>query len=287
MQTFEQLLHLTRMTQPKQQSVIEMLSNGKKDQALKYLMKEVIPLQNRVMKYINEMIEAQKKVTENIAIQAKKNYQKIKHTMGIIYLVCFILAIFIAVTVTKKIQNLEKLLLASYQLLQSQITKDSLTGLSNRHYFDKEIREGWLHCCRSNIILTVMMIDIDHFKLYNATYGYVTGDEVLKHIADILKNTIHRQTDIIARYAGEKFVIVLPTTNSEDANKIAKEIVFAIQASNIKHITEYRKITVSIGISTAEPDKDSDYTTIIKTANNALYEAKEKGGNQITIHPII
>lgn len=166
-------------------------------------------------------------------------------------------------------------------LLLSSI--DPLTQISNRRHFESYLQEIWALCIRKNLSISIIMCDIDYFKNVNDKYGHQVGDEVLKGIALTLKNSLRRSTDCIARYGGEEFVILMFDTEIDDAMKICKTMqqksrnIDGYVFQNIK--TE--PVTLSFGVSTTVPNKDSDYENLIKSADKALYKAKEKGRNCI------
>ncbi len=157
---------------------------------------------------------------------------------------------------------------------------DPLTQILNRRGLEDVLASAWQSNRRQEAELSLLMLDIDFFKLYNDNYGHPQGDKCLTQVADVLNKTLNRTTDSLARYGGEEFVIVMPFTPVEGARFKAQELILALQKINIKH--EYSSIspfvTVSIGIATTN-DGASNISELIKQADIALYEAKEKGRN--------
>ncbi len=157
---------------------------------------------------------------------------------------------------------------------------DPLTQILNRRGLEDVLASAWQSNRRQEAELSLLMLDIDFFKLYNDNYGHPQGDKCLKQVADALNTALNRTTDSLARYGGEEFVIVMPFTPVEGARFKAQELILALQKINIKH--EYSSIspfvTVSIGIATTN-DGASNISELIKQADIALYEAKEKGRN--------
>jgi len=159
---------------------------------------------------------------------------------------------------------------------------DSLTGLYNRRYFylilDNEIERAK----RYQSPLSLIMMDIDHFKLYNDTYGHISGDDCLKSIALVISNAAHRPADVAARYGGEEYMILLPQGNVETSMKIAESIRERVAQLTIELEDErVLRTTISIGISETNSLVDSNIETAINKADNALYEAKRSGKNKV------
>ena len=160
---------------------------------------------------------------------------------------------------------------------------DDLTSLYNRRYFEERYSSEWSRLQRVNLPLSVLMCDIDHFKLYNDYYGHQAGDRCIKKVAGIITEQCVRPTDIAVRYGGEEFLIVLPQTDEIGAMKVANAIRASINEESIKH--EYSStsshITISIGVSTDIPQSDIDPKILIEKADKALYECKNNGRDQI------
>lgn len=160
---------------------------------------------------------------------------------------------------------------------------DGLTNIPNRRAFDQRIDEEWKKMIRTQKPLSLVMFDIDHFKLYNDTYGHMQGDECIKQIVKITKRILHRPSDFIARYGGEEFIIILPETNQEGAFTIVEKIRKAIQTAAIVHVNSkvIPYVTVSLGIATVFPSLETNYTELLIAADDALYKAKNKGRNRV------
>lgn len=163
--------------------------------------------------------------------------------------------------------------------------QDSLTGVANRRQFDRVIEIEWLRCLREKSPLSLIILDIDHFKNYNDAYGHLAGDICLKKITTALVEIIRRPSDLIARYGGEEFAIILPNTDETGAVKLAERLRAEIEKLNIphKHSNVDRKVTISLGVSTVIPQLNSDVDNLIIKADQALYKAKEKGRNQVWV----
>lgn len=173
--------------------------------------------------------------------------------------------------------------------LQSLAIKDGLTGLANRLSFDEKIEAEWLHNKREGTPLSVLLIDVDHFKLYNDTYGHQRGDACLKAVAQAIADQVFRQADLAARYGGEEFVVVLPTTEPEAAQAVAERIRHAVENLALPHgasLTSDR-VTLSVGVASTIPDDSSGHDALIAAADAALYQAKHAGRNRVGIGTLV
>ncbi|RDH82527.1 MAG: hypothetical protein DIZ80_09580 [endosymbiont of Galathealinum brachiosum] len=169
--------------------------------------------------------------------------------------------------------------------LETLTLEDALTELHNRRYFEMQLEVEWKRESREHKILTLMVIDIDYFKLYNDTYGHAEGDVCLKTVAQVLKSCLHRSTDIIARIGGEEFVVMLPNINTEGASILAKQMQHQLHLAELTHATSPlgENVTVSIGIASVIPGENATALSLFKAADKALYKAKAKGRNQLVI----
>jgi diguanylate cyclase (GGDEF)-like protein/PAS domain S-box-containing protein len=165
---------------------------------------------------------------------------------------------------------------------------DGLTGLNNRRAFDEAIKREWNRCKREQQKLSLIMLDIDYFKLYNDTYGHLEGDNVLKMLSGALTATVRRATDIVARYGGEEFVVILPDTDEEQALEAAHKIQKYVDTLNIPAVKEsaYKNVTFSMGVGTTIPSENNDWENTLKQVDQALYQAKEEGRNRIIVSPL-
>lgn len=153
---------------------------------------------------------------------------------------------------------------------------DGLTGLSNRRSFDKTILAEWARAHRAKAPMSLLMIDADHFKGFNDTYGHQAGDAVLAGIAGCIAKNSRRAQDCGARYGGEEFAVLLPGSGADEAFQLAENIRLGVAALP----AEYRAVTVSVGVATLIPTNDIDHRDLIYAADVALYQAKSRGRNQ-------
>jgi diguanylate cyclase (GGDEF)-like protein len=156
---------------------------------------------------------------------------------------------------------------------------DGLTGLFNRRYLDDAIAKEWKCALRNGNMISVLLIDIDFFKKYNDFYGHVEGDKCLQKVASVLTNSILRPEDIVTRYGGEEFIVILPSTPKNGAIKVAKRIQDKLSLLKIPHLmSESDKcVTVSIGIATVMPKDYIHEKVLIEKADFAMYQAKNRG----------
>lgn len=168
-------------------------------------------------------------------------------------------------------------------MLKDLSLRDGLTSIPNRRRFDEFLDREWKSAIRHKGELSIILIDIDFFKLYNDTLGHTEGDECLKKIAFILQGRIERATDLIARYGGEEFICVLPQTSLDGAVVIGNKLRQAIADANIPHPDSQAAsyVTISLGVATLIPNSGQFPTKLINIADENLYKAKESGRNRL------
>ena len=166
--------------------------------------------------------------------------------------------------------------------LQRLTNVDGLTGLSNRRYLDESLESEWKHASRVRTPVSVLMIDIDHFKLYNDRYGHLAGDEVLRRVANVVKESCKRNTDVAARFGGEEFALVFPLMADADALATGQKLAKAVEALRLPHAssTTGQWVTVSVGTATMTPQRGTSADILVEAADKALYEAKRSGRNR-------
>jgi diguanylate cyclase (GGDEF)-like protein len=159
---------------------------------------------------------------------------------------------------------------------------DQLTGLPNRRNFDYRFSLEWEHATRNQTELALFILDIDHFKVYNDTFGHLQGDIALQSVARTIQNTLKRSLDFVARWGGEEFVVLLPMTSWEGAKASAESVRRAIEKSVVKcGDGSETKITVSIGVNVYDGYKDVEKREFLDDADSALYLAKKEGRNRV------
>jgi diguanylate cyclase (GGDEF)-like protein len=176
-----------------------------------------------------------------------------------------------------KLDNLTHL----YKLAQKRAITDGLTGLNTHVFFKEQLAKRFSEARRHQEALSVMLVDIDHFKKVNDTYGHPVGDEVLRRVAGAIKQ-ISRTDDTVARYGGEELALVLPQTDLEGAHVLAERIREAVAALEGGPGQRMPHVTVSVGVAQMEA-ADESHATLIERADKALYAAKRQGRNQVCI----
>ncbi len=160
---------------------------------------------------------------------------------------------------------------------------DGLTGLANRRRFDEQLDLELRRLRRLNEPLSLVMMDVDHFKKFNDAYGHQAGDDCLRQVATALATALHRPADLAARYGGEEFAAILPGTDAEGAVRVAEAIRAGVAALGIPHAASSTAahVTVSLGIATAYPAAGISGREIIELADSQLYRAKTEGRNRV------
>ena len=167
--------------------------------------------------------------------------------------------------------------------LKTQSGVDWLTGLANRRRFDEVFQQEWGRARRDATPLSLLMIDIDHFKTFNDTYGHQAGDDCLRQVARAIGESAKRHGDVAARYGGEEFVIVLPKTDAKNAVVVAETMRAKIEATRISHDGSQipERVTISLGVAAMTPTQDTEPFALITFADQALYQAKRDGRNRV------
>ncbi len=206
--------------------------------------------------------------------------------VGFGILLILFLAYLIAMTIRTNAEYLEglrteELLEKRTRDLEHLCQRDGLTGLQNRRSFDQSLEYEWRMAIRSRTSLTLLICDLDYFKLINDQYGHLAGDAYLRMTARILRQVFQRETDIIARFGGEEFVILLQAMTVDNALKKAEEIRSVIQKTPL--VFDGRRIlsTISIGVAFQVPEKGEEREALLARADACLYRAKNEGRNRI------
>ncbi|MFW2829221.1 GGDEF domain-containing protein [Sphingomonas sp. ID0503] len=171
--------------------------------------------------------------------------------------------------------------------LRTLAATDGLTGLLNRRAFDEELEREWHRTVRDSAQMSLLMIDVDHFKSFNDLYGHQAGDECLKVVAAAVKNCARRPGDSAARYGGEELAVILPGTDSSGASDVAEAIRMQVEALGVDHamgIGDAMRVTVSIGVGTAFARSGASVQMpagLVQAADTALYKAKDLGRNRV------
>ena len=173
----------------------------------------------------------------------------------------------------------EQLLAQANENLSRQSTTDGLTGIANRRKFDETLAVEWQRAARSGASLSLLLVDIDHFKRFNDHYGHVAGDECLRRVSQVLASCVRRAGELLARYGGEEFVLLLPGADMEHARDLAQRCLQAIHREKIPHGSSPTDdhVTFSIGVAQVFPAGARDPEALVNAADTAMYRAKMDG----------
>jgi diguanylate cyclase (GGDEF)-like protein len=174
---------------------------------------------------------------------------------------------------------------AANQELKRLASHDGLTQVANRRRFDEYLHQEWQRMLREQGSLSLILCDIDCFKLYNDTYGHQAGDDCLRQVAQVIQNAAKRSMDLPARYGGEEFAVVLPNTDEEGTIQVAQEIQKRVKHLGILHETSKvcSSVTVSLGVSSTIPSVITSPELLVNAADKALYQAKAAGRDRYCI----
>ena len=174
------------------------------------------------------------------------------------------------------------------KLLRELARTDGLTGIDNRRSFDEHLEDVWKQARRELQSVAVVLVDIDHFKLYNDCYGHKPGDDTIQAVAQCLARSVHRPLDQVARYGGEEFVVVLYDPNEQFVRDYADRLVEKIAALNIEHKGSdvADMVTASVGAAIVWPHKVGRPEQLLRGADDALYESKAQGRNRATVYSL-
>ena len=187
--------------------------------------------------------------------------------------------------ISERIEAERKLAEAAAEMVELAAT-DQLTGVANRRRFNQELEREWRRTAREDLPLSLLLLDVDFFKIYNDTYGHQGGDDVLKAVAATIKGALRRPSDVVARWGGEEFVVLLPATDVRGAIEVGETVRLAIEALHIVHRDSGSGfLTVSVGVATAYPRRNHGSEPLIAEADANLYEAKRQGRNRVGAPP--
>ena len=173
-----------------------------------------------------------------------------------------------------------------YRKLSQLALLDPLTRVYNRRYFDQQLNREWRRLQRISSTMSLIMCDVDCFKIYNDTYGHHQGDECLQRIAKAIATSIKRPADVLARYGGEEFAVILPHTPQSGAIKVAETMRVAVKELNIPHLNSSvdSVVTISVGVANTVPNSEDNPHLLVEAADLALYKAKERGRDCIAVY---
>lgn len=171
---------------------------------------------------------------------------------------------------------------AATEKMSALVLTDPLTGLANRRHFDETLASEWDRAARGKHPLAVLMVDIDHFKKFNDTRGHTAGDECLKTVARAMREHCARPGDLVCRWGGEEFAVILPGTGAPGALHLARELVAVVRSLGLAHGSSPAApmVTISAGAAAAKPGQGGSAASLVEKADAALYAAKQAGRNQ-------
>jgi diguanylate cyclase (GGDEF)-like protein len=179
----------------------------------------------------------------------------------------------------------ERELVATNDRLTVIASIDMLSGLANRRGFQSRLDFEWMKAQQSDSDISLLMIDVDHFKLYNDTYGHPDGDACLSRLGETLSGIAAETTGVAGRYGGEEFCLLLPNTSAARACQIGEMVRMAVLSLELPHVTSsYRCVTVSVGVASTRPNDEQQPGDLIEAADAALYAAKHRGRNNVVEH---
>lgn len=239
---------------------------------------------NEPIKYTSEQLKLFTSLTSQaaVAIQTAQYYDKLKDYSEILKQK--------VIERTKELEESnQELTIKNKELEEIKVkyqrlaTIDELTQVYNRRYFNEYLEREWQRLARERKCISLILCDVDHFKLYNDCYLHQAGDDCLYKVAQYLNNMVKRPADLVARFGGEEFVIILSDTNLLGAQKVAQKICSGVESLAIPHdcsdCSPY--VTLSVGVATTIPTKDVMPQKLIQSADQALYEAKGRGRNRL------
>jgi len=187
--------------------------------------------------------------------------------------------------INAELEGKNRQLQAQERALLELSLRDALTGVANRRRFDEALHAEWRHGVRERQPLSLIMLDIDHFKDFNDCYGHLAGDSCLRAVASTLQDGVHRPRDLLARFGGEEFAVLLPNTDATGAHVLAEELRQRVEVLHIAHDRSAvaTVVTLSLGIKTLVPDESSSITELLSGADAALYLAKQRGRNRVSV----
>jgi diguanylate cyclase (GGDEF)-like protein len=160
-----------------------------------------------------------------------------------------------------------------------------MTRHSNTRFYDHQQAEYWQQCSRSGLPMALILLDVDHFKLYNDHYGHQQGDHCLREVGRCIASDVRGTLDCAARYGGEEFAVLLAQADAEDALQVAERIRADIEQLAMPHAgSPFGHVTISIGLASCIPAAGFDAQVLVKTADRALYQSKSAGRNRVTAH---
>ena len=177
----------------------------------------------------------------------------------------------------------------AHDRLQKISRVDGLTGVFNRHHVQEYLEQAWRRAAHEGSEIAVILIDVDHFKKYNDFYGHQAGDTCLQQVAQAIKGALRRPTDVVARFGGEEFIAVLPSTDAAMASQAAERVRHAVEALQRPHEASdtARVVTASVGVANCRATPVRESSTLVEAADQSLYRAKHAGRNRVVVQRLM
>lgn len=217
---------------------------------------------------------------------SRLNYQEAERLLNqlttLIFIVGLFLGLIISLLLDKTIRDNHRLRIAT-QELERLANLDGLTQIANRRCFEAHLQQEWARAVREKNSLTLILCDVDYFRLYNETYGHQAGDDCLRQLALILSRTAKRPGDLAARYGDEEFAVILPNTSTSGGIVVAHSIQDSVAQMGLSHASSdgTSSVSLSFGVATVVPSQELSSTMLTELSDRALYTAKARGRNQI------
>jgi diguanylate cyclase (GGDEF)-like protein len=186
-----------------------------------------------------------------------------------------------------KLGQRERELVATNDRLTVIASIDMLSGLANRRGFQSRLDFEWMKAQQCGSELSLLMIDVDHFKLFNDTYGHPEGDVCLSRLGETLSRVAAETAGFAGRYGGEEFCLLLPNTGAARALEIGEMVRAAVQSLAMPHVSSYQIVTASVGVACTAPNSATRPGDLIEAADAALYAAKRRGRNTVVEHGFV
>ena len=191
-------------------------------------------------------------------------------------------------TMASQLSEREREMVAANDRLTVIASIDMVSGLANRRGFQSRLEFEWMKAIQTDTMLSLLMIDVDYFKLFNDTYGHVEGDTCLGRVGEALAAIADENACFAARYGGEEFCLLLPASDAARAMQIGEIVRAAVEGLAVPHQTStYQAVTVSVGVATVTPGEAQPQDDLLEAADAALYAAKRQGRNNVVEHALV
>jgi diguanylate cyclase (GGDEF)-like protein len=249
------------------------------ERARNIITRQIVPTQERIIDGLSLLlhtIEEQADANSQALADAFNKYQQLRFILLVSILILSITIVSIVAIKAIKIEN----------SLRALSRTDELTGVLNRQSFNTMVQDAWKSALRTKTPVTAILIDIDYFKKFNDFYGHQEGDRCLFKVANIIKSVVSRAGDIVARYGGQAFAVVLPNVDESGAKIVAERLLNQVRKENIPHVgseSERQQLTVSIGYTSMIPTQDNTPEKLIEAADDGLNESKVSGKDKASL----